>query len=98
MITEVLRWISEKKYVKIDEISRDLGIPSGLVELIIRELVGRKYIVSIADLSKGACNTCPLRSICKFKVRFVKSYMLTERGKRLLERSYEKTKVPKGSS
>ena len=88
VLKEVLRWICKKGYIKVDEISRELNISSGLIEYAIQKLKDKEYIISIASLNKEAsCSFCSLKSSCYIKTAgVVKSYILTEKGKKLLEK------------
>jgi len=80
VIREVLEHIYRKGYVKVDEISEELGIPKSLVEHVIRELKNKKY------LEEAYCSFCPLKSKCHIKTAgVIKSYILTEKAKRLLK-------------
>ena len=82
----MLENIYRKGYLKIDEISRELGIPKSLVEQIIQELKNKNYLKIVTPLEEAYCSLCPLRSKCHIKTAgIVRSYILTEKAKRLLE-------------
>lgn len=74
--------------MKVDEISRELSISSGLVEYAIQKLKYKEYLIPVAPLNKEAsCSFCPLKSTCNIKTAgVVKSYMLTEKGKRSMRK------------
>jgi len=85
VLKEVLRCICEKGYMKVDEISRELSISSGLVEYAIEKLKADRYIIPVMPPSESLCDPCPLKSSCNIKtLGIVKSYLLTEKGKKLL--------------
>jgi len=86
VIREVLEHIYRKGYVKVDEISEELGIPKSLVEHVIRELKNKKYLEILIPLEEAYCSFCPLKSKCHIKTAgVIKSYILTEKAKRLLK-------------
>ena len=86
VLKEVLKCICKKRYINAAEISRDLGIPMGLVEHAIQKLKGKEYLMVITPLNEETpCSFCPLKSSCQIKTAgVVKSYMLAERGRKLL--------------
>ena len=85
VLKEVLRCICEKGYMKVDEISRELSISSGLVEYAVEKLKADKYIILVMPPSESLCDPCLLKSSCNIKTPgIVKSYLLTEKGKKLL--------------
>jgi DNA-binding PadR family transcriptional regulator len=85
VLKEVLRCICEKGHMKVDEISRELSISSGLVEYAIEKLKADKYIILAMSPSESLCDHCLLKSSCNIKtLGIVKSYLLTEKGKKLL--------------
>ena len=85
VLKEVLRCICEKGYMKVDEISRELNISSSLVEYAIEKLKADKYIILAMPPSENLCDPCLLKSSCNIKMPvIVKSYLLTEKGKKLL--------------
>jgi len=82
----VLENIYRKGYLKIDEISRELGIPKSLVEQIIQELKNKNYLKIITPLEEAYCSLCPLRSKCHIKTAGIaRCYMLTEKAKKYLK-------------
>jgi len=57
-----------------------------LVEQIIQELKNKDYLKIVTPLEEAYCSFCPLRSKCHIKTAgIVRSYVLTEKAKRLLE-------------
>lgn len=87
ILKKVLEYICDKGRIKVDEISQELGIPKGLVEHIAQELKGKEYLKAVTPSGEeGSCSFCPLRFTYQIKTAGgVKSYMLTEKGKKLLE-------------
>lgn len=68
ILKEVLRRVREKGCIEVVEISRELGIPTGLVEHAIRMLKAMGYITLATPSSRGVpCNSCPLKSACGVK-------------------------------
>jgi len=86
VLKEVLKCICKKRYINATEISREISIPMGLVEQAIQELKEMEYLKVITPLNEETpCSFCPLKSSCHIKtVGVVKSYMLTENGRKLL--------------
>jgi len=86
VLREVLKWICKKRYINAAEISRELRIPMGLVEHAIQKLKEMEYLKVITPLNEeNPCSFCPLKSSCHIKtVGVVKSYMLTQNGRKLL--------------
>jgi len=86
VLKEVLKCICKKRYINTAEISRELSIPKGLVEHAIQKLKGMEYLKVITPLNEETpCSFCPLKSGCHIKTAgVVKSYMLAERGRKLL--------------
>ena len=82
----MLENIYRKGYLKIDEISQELGIPKSLVEQIIQELKNKEYLKIVIPLKETYCSFCPLKSKCHIKTAgIVRSYILTEKAKKLLK-------------
>jgi len=76
----VLENIYRKGYLKIDEISQELGIPKSLVEQIIQELKNKEYLKIATSLEEAYCSFCPLKSKCHIKTAgIIRSYILTEK-------------------
>lgn len=87
ILKKVLECICEKGYIKVDEISQEPGISRGLVEHVVQELKDKEYLKVVTPLGEDAsCSFCPLRFTCQLNTtEIVKSYMLSEKGKKLLE-------------
>lgn len=87
ILKKVLKCIHEKGFIKVDEISRELSLSRGLVEYAVQKLKELEYLKVVIPLNGEAyCSFCPLKSSCHTKTAGVlKSYMLTEKGKGLLE-------------
>jgi len=88
VLVEVLRHAYKKGYINIDEISRELEISKSLLEHIIRELKDKEYLKTATPLDEKAyCSFCPLVFKCHTKkAEVIKSYILTEKGRKLLRR------------
>jgi hypothetical protein len=88
VLREVLKCICRKRYINVAEISREISIPMGLVEHAIQKLKGMEYLKVITPLNEETpCSFCPLKSSCHIKTAgAVKSYILTEKGRKLLEK------------
>jgi len=72
--------------VKVDEIGRELNILGGLVEYAIEKLKADEYILPVTPPSDNLCSLCSLKSSCSIKTPGItKFYLLTEKGKNLLE-------------
>lgn len=86
ILKKVLKCIYEKGCIKVDEISQESGISNSLAEHIIQELKEKEYLKVATPLGEEAsCSFCPLKSGCHIKTAgVVKSYMLTEKGGKLL--------------
>ena len=86
ILKEVLKCIHEIGFIKVDEISQELSISSGLVEFAIQKLKDKEYLIPVAPLNEEvSCNFCPLKSSCNIKTAGIaKSYLLTEKGRELL--------------
>ncbi len=86
VLKEVLKCICKKRYINAAEISRELSIPKGLVEHAIQKLKDFKYLIPVMPLCQQlSCSFCPLKSTCNINtVGVVKSYMLAEKGRKLL--------------
>jgi len=90
ILRKVLEYISEKGYIKSDEIVQELDISKGLVEHIIQELKKKEYLKVIAPIDEeSACTLCPRRAGCHIKENIIECYVLTMKGKRLLTHSNE---------
>lgn len=87
ILKKVLERLCKKGYIKVDEISQELCISKGLAEHVIQELKDKEYLKAVTLLGKEAyCSFCPLRLTCQIKTAgTAKSYILTEKGKKLLE-------------
>lgn len=87
ILKKVLECVCEKGCIKVDEISRELSLSKGLVEYAIQKLKELEYLELVAPLNEEAyCSFCLLKSSCHIKTAGVaKSYMLTEKGKKLLD-------------
>jgi len=85
----VLENIYRKGYLKIDEISQELGIPKSLVEQIVQELKNKEYLKIVTPLEEAYCSFCPLTSKCHIKTAGIaRCYILTEKAKKLLKITY----------
>lgn len=86
VLKEVLKCISEKGYIKADEISEELGISKSLVEHVVQELKDKGYLRAATPLGvETSCSFCPLKFTCQIKTAgVVKSYVLTEKGKNVM--------------
>jgi len=86
VLKEVLRCICKKGYIKVNQVSQELNISSGLVQYAIEKLKADKYIIPAMSPSESLCSICPLKSSCNMKtLGIARSYLLTEKGKELLE-------------
>ena len=83
---KMLEYISDKGYVKVDEISQQFGVPKSFVEHAFQELLRKEYIrVLHSEDKKITCASCPLKNVCcKGESKGIKYYVLTEKGKELL--------------
>ena len=89
----MLENIYRKGYLKIDEISQELGIPKSLVEQIIQELKNKEYLKIVTPVEETYCSFCPLKSKCHIKTAgIVRSYILTEKAKNCLKYKNNPTK------
>jgi DNA-binding MarR family transcriptional regulator len=87
-LKKMLEYISDKGYVKVDEISQQFGVPKSFVEHAFQELLRKEYIrVLHSEDEKITCASCPLKNVCYIgKSKGIKYYVLTEKGKELLSR------------
>ena len=85
-LKEVLKHIHDKRQIKLGEISQKLDIPIGLVECAIRTLKDLKYLMLIKSPSdRDPCKSCLFKLTCDTRgIRMFKSYVITEKGKKLL--------------
>ena len=89
----MLENIYRKGYLKIDEISQELGMPKSLVEQMIQELKNKEYLKIATPLEEAAVSFCPLKSKCHIKTAgIVRSYILTEKAKNCLKYKNNPTK------
>jgi len=90
VLKEILTYIHKEKCVKVDDISRGLNVPRGIVEHAIEELKDMGYLIAVTHLrEENSCSLCSLKSTCNIKTgEIIKSYMLTKKGKKLLEASF----------
>jgi DNA-binding transcriptional ArsR family regulator len=89
ILKKVLKCIHEKGYITVDEISRELSLSKSLVEYAAQKLKELEYLKVVIPLNGEAyCSFCPLKFTCHIKtVDVVKSYILTEKGRKLLEKA-----------
>jgi len=87
-LKKMLEYISDKGYVKVDEISQRFGVPKSFVEHAFQELLRKEYIRMFdSEDEKITCALCPLKNACYMrKAKSIKYYALTEKGKGLLGR------------
>jgi predicted transcriptional regulator len=90
-LKKMLEYISDKGYIKVDEISQQFGVPKSFVEHAFQELLRKEYIKMLnSEDKKITCVLCPLKNSCYMrKTKSIKYYMFTEKGKRLLSRKNE---------
>ena len=86
VLKEVLKYIHDKKQIRVSEISQELDIPIGLVECAIRTLKDSKYLMPAkSSYERLPCKSCLFKLTCNRKeIKTFKSYMITEKGKKLL--------------
>ena len=84
----MLEYISDKGYIKVDEISQLFGVPKSFVEHVVQELMRKEYIKMFnSEDEKITCALCFHKNACCMrKAKGIKCYVLTERGKGLLSR------------
>jgi len=82
----MLKYISDKGYIKVNEISQQFGVPKSFVEHAFQELLRKEYIrVLHSEDEKITCTSCLLKNAyCLRKAKGIKYYVLTEKGKGLL--------------
>ena len=83
VLKEVLKYILDKKQIKVSEISQELDIPIGLVECAIRTLKDLKYLMP-AKSSSESCLLCESCYSGRRETKMFKCYMITEKGRKLL--------------
>jgi DNA-binding MarR family transcriptional regulator len=84
-LKKMLEYISDKGYIKVDEISQQFGVPKSSVEHAFQELLRKEYIrVLHSEDEKITCASCPLKNVCCRESKGIKYYVLTEKGKELL--------------
>lgn len=98
ILKKALEYISEKGYIKVDEISQELGIPKGLAEHVIQELKEKEYLRVTAPINEeSAWSFCLHRVSCHVETaKVIKFYVLTEKGKGLLAPNENKNKISGG--
>ena len=86
VLREVLKYIHDREQIKVSEISRELDIPTGLVECIIQTLKDLKYLMPVRPPSdRLPCKSCLFKLTCEEKeTKMFRSYVITEKGKKLL--------------
>ena len=86
VLKEVLKYIHDKRQIKVSEISQELYIPIGLVECAIQTLKDLKHLMLIKSLSdRDLCKSCLFKLTCNTKeIKMFKSYVITEKGKKML--------------
>ena len=86
VLKEVLKYIHDKRQIKVSEISQELDIPIGLVECAIQTLKDLKYLMLIKSPSdRNPCKSCLFKLTCDTRViKMFNSYVITEKGKKLL--------------
>jgi DNA-binding MarR family transcriptional regulator len=61
----MLKYISDKGYIKVDEISQQFGVPKSFVEHVFQELLRKEYIrVLHSEDEKITCASCLLKNVC----------------------------------
>jgi DNA-binding MarR family transcriptional regulator len=87
-LKKMLEYISDKGYIKVDEISQQFGVSKSFVEYAIQELLRKEYIKMFSsEDEKTTCALCPFKNVCYMrKAKGIKYYVLTEKGKELLSR------------
>ena len=85
VLREVLKYIHDRRQIEVGEVSRELGIPTGLVECAIRTLKDLEYLMPVKSLfDRYPCKFCLFKLTCDArKIHVFKSY-IAEKGKKLL--------------
>jgi predicted transcriptional regulator len=87
VIREVLRAISDGDFANKGDIADRAGVQESTLEIIISMLSSKGYLKRVeraTDMPIG-CIGCPISGDCRIKIQTRNFYVITEKGKKLLE-------------
>ncbi len=83
IMLKVLKTVVELRTLDTNSIAEKTQLKPHEVEAAIATILANGYLKEIACTTQ--CGTCPLRKVCIGGARKQKAYILTEKGKKLLE-------------